>query len=303
MTHRRSQRPLVHALLAVPALPVCALAHDGGPVAPSELAAAWSFDVGVLALVGVLVGAYALGVRARRAHARKPSRQASRLPIFLVGVLTLMVALISPVAALGETLFAGHMVQHVLLTMVAAPLLVAADVGTMTVWALPLGSRRAIARVLRGMRPAWKALTRPLVAWMLHMATLTLWHWPPAYEAAVRSYALHAVEHVSFVATAIPFWWLVVGPYRRQRLRFGSALLYLFGASMAGALLGAFISLSRLSWYTVHGRGAGLWGLTPLEDQQIAGLVMWIPAGMIYLLVLVSVALPALRQRPVPTAA
>jgi putative membrane protein len=266
---------------------------------PGSLARAWSFDPIILATMAALAIVFLRGARARKRHAPRASsaRSAARPGLFVASMVVFAVALITPIAALGETLFAGHMVQHVLLTMVAAPLLVASDIGTTALWALPLHGRKTVGRALLRLRPAWHLLTQPVIAWTLHLGTLVFWHWPPAYEAAVRSHALHAVEHVSFVATAIPFWWNLVAPRRRQRLRFGGALLYLFTASLVGALMGALITMSRVTWYPVHARGAFAWGLTPLEDQQLAGLIMWIPAGMIYLFALIPLAVPALRQR------
>jgi putative membrane protein len=303
MPQHLQKRACLRAFWLTVAAPTYAFAHDAGPIAPRQLLSAWPADPIVLALIATLLICYALGVRRRLARRHQPSANSPKVQLFVAGLLALLLALVSPVAVLGETIFAGHMVQHVLLTMVATPLLIAADAGTMMLWAFPLRQRRGLGRAIHALRPGWTAVTQPFVAWTLHIGTLMLWHWPRAYEAAVQSHPLHAIEHASFVLTAIPFWWNLLAPHRRQRMRFGGALLYLFGASLAGALLGALITMARVPWYPVHARGAMLWGLTPLEDQQLAGLVMWIPAGIIYLLVLVPVALPALRQRSTPTAA
>jgi putative membrane protein len=252
----------------------------------------------MIAAIGMLCVPYVRGHRRLQSRLRRPAMNRARA--FAAAVATLFIALISPVAALGETIFTGHMVQHILLTMVVAPLLVVADVGTVALWAFGRTYRKRIGGAVLAVSPAWRFVTRPLVAWTVHVATLVFWHTPAAYQAAVESHSLHAIEHASFIATAIPFWWNLVAPLPRRRLHFGGAVIYLFGAALAGALMGAAITMARAPWYPVHGRGAFLWGLTALEDQRLAGLVMWVPAGIIYLMVLVPIALPALRQRPNP---
>jgi cytochrome c oxidase assembly factor CtaG len=198
------------------------------------------------------------------------------------------------------------MVQHLMLTMVAAPLMVMSDVGTFLLWALPTGGRRAVGRLIRAriVRVSWRALTQPVAAWALHAAALVLWHVPWFYELAITDERVHALEHWTFFGTALLFWWPALAPRTRQRLHFGSSIVYLFTAATATGILGAMISMSTVPWYVVHARWTASWGLTPLEDQQIAGLIMWIPAAIIYLGALVPTVIRTLSNRArVPSAA
>ena len=218
---------------------------------------------------------------------------------FGAGIVALVVALVSPVDALGELLFSGHMVQHLLLTLVAAPLLVMSDAGTMLVWALPRGGRRNVGKLLRvrGIRRTWLAVSQPASAWSLHAAALVIWHIPAAYELAIVDDRVHALEHWSFLITALLYWWPVSAPRARHRVAFGVAVVYLFTAATSSGILGAMISMSAQPWYSVHARWAAAWGLTPLEDQQLAGLIMWVPAAVIYLYAIVPLTLRTLAER------
>jgi cytochrome c oxidase assembly factor CtaG len=240
-----------------------------------------------------------VGLRAHRTRARRARGIAAwRVRAFGAGVLALAVALMSPIDAVSGALFSVHMVQHLLLVVVAAPLIVAGEPAYVMLWAFPARRRRSIARRWRqlpALRAAWHVVTYPVVAWTLHVGMLWLWHAPRLYDAALRTPWLHVVEHTAFLVTALVFWWVALD---RRRLRVGASTFYLFAAALQGTLLGALLTLARHPWYVSHYGTTRAWGLSPLEDQQVAGLIMWIPAGLAYLIAVAPGLLNALRQRP-----
>ena len=231
------------------------------------------------ALIAVVVGGalYARGVlrlwhRAGREHVVHRWQAAC----FGAGLLSIVVALESPLDNLSADLFALHMVQHLLLILVAGPLLVLGAPLAPLLWALPKASRRPLGSCCRRIA----LLARPAVAVGLHSLALWLWHLPALYDAALRSRGLHVLEHVSFLATAALLWWTVLHIARRSQ---GLSILYLFGMALQSTLLGALLTFSATPWYTAHLASAPAWGLTPLEDQQFAGLIMWVPGAGVYL--------------------
>ena len=261
-------------------------AHAGRPPEPHDLWTAWSLEPLVLLALAAGIWLYARGVRSlwRRAGAgRGISRP--QTAYFAAGMTALIVALVSPVDQVGTALFSVHMVQHLLLTLIAAPLLVLGAPMLATLWAIGPERRRGIARWwyrARRLRAAWAHLSHPVTAWVLHATALWLWHIPILYEAALRNDAIHALEHASFVGTALLFWWLVVHP-GQHRLGRGLGVVYLFGAALQSGVLGALITFAPRPWYPMHYGTTRAWGLTPLEDQQLAGLLMWVPASLVYL--------------------
>jgi cytochrome c oxidase assembly factor CtaG len=228
---------------------------------------------------------YARGVRAAwRAAGRGRGIAPSHVAAFAGAMAALVLALVSPIDALGGTLFSAHMVQHLLLVLAAAPLLILAAPDRAFTWALPVSLRRAAGRWLNrpGPRVAGDIATRPLTAWTLHAGALWIWHAPAPYAAALRSDGVHALEHLSFVVTALLFWWVVFRPHGRRRA-YGTSVLLVFGTALHSGALGALITFAGESWYPAHAAGAALWGMSALDDQQLAGLLMWIPAGLVYL--------------------
>jgi cytochrome c oxidase assembly factor CtaG len=290
---------LVGLALAAPSRAL--LAHTGRAPEPHDLWSSWTFAPAVIG--GLVLGAwwYARGVR-RLWHAASPGRGIAywRAACFAGGIAALALALLSPIDAVATALFAVHMTQHMLLVVVAAPLLVAGDPGLATLWALDVPARRRLAAWWRGARivPAvWHSLRLPLVAWTVHVATLWIWHLPTLYGAALRDERIHVAEHAAFLLTALVFWYPIL-ERGRSRLRLGVVVLYLFAAGLQCTVLGAAITFARHPWYIGHYATTAAWGLTPLQDQQLAGLIMWIPASLAYLIALVPVVLPALRAPP-----
>jgi putative membrane protein len=248
--------------------------------------------------IGLAGALYARGMaRLWRRRGGRAAVTTARAGAFAAGLVALGVALLSPLDGLAARSFALHMLQHVLLVAVAAPLLVLAEPLVPWLWALPRKRRRELGGWWRrsgGLREAWRWVSAPLLAWGLHLGALWVWHAPALYEGALGSAPLHALEHASFVATGLLFWWPVV---RRSRLQPAGVLLYLFGAAVASSALGALIAFSGSVWYPSY-RGASPLGLAPLEDQAAAGLLMWVGGGVLYLVAMLAVVVAWLGERP-----
>ena len=270
--------------------------HPGHVTGPHDLWTAWTFEPLVLVSLAGLAWLYGRGVRELSARSKGRGIHGWRVVAFAGGLAALVLALLSPVDALSAALFSAHMTQHLLLALVAAPLLALADLPLMLFWGIPAPFRARLGRWWvrrRSLRTAWRVATTPMVALLSHVALLWLWHVPGPYEAALLSEPVHALEHASFLVSGYIYWW-VLARRDRRRIAFGPDLLYLFAGAMQSALLGAVIALSSRLWYPLQGGAAGAWGLTPLEDQQIAGLIMWVPASLIYLAALAGLVLTRL---------
>jgi putative membrane protein len=252
-------------------------------VTPARVWTAWSLDPLVLLGVGLAGWSYLLGLR--RLGRAGPGRL--RAAAFGAGLVAVMIALVSPVERLAEVLLSGHMVQHLLLVMVAAPLLVMGLPRVPLTVALPVDVRRTLRRTGRRpwIRGPWRSLTNPVVVWVGATGVLWAWHAPPLYQAALRSDALHGLEHVTLLGTAVLFWWVVLDPRGRLRLGEGGDLAYLFAAGIQGGALGALFTFAPSPIYPAYAVTAPAWGLSALTDQQLAGLSMWIPFGTVYLAV------------------
>jgi cytochrome c oxidase assembly factor CtaG len=192
-------------------------------------------------------------------------------------------ALLSPLHWLSEHLFTAHMLEHELLMAVAAPLLVLARPGGALLWGLPQSWRPAIGGLgqNRAVAALWGWHTDPLAATVMHGVAIWIWHVPILFETALQHPVVHWLQHLSFLVTGLFFWWALI--YGRARRRgYGAAVLYLFVTALHTGVLGALLAVSGKSWYPIQTAFAAEWGLTPLEDQQLAGLLMWVPAGLIY---------------------
>jgi putative membrane protein len=265
--------------------PETAAAH-GGPVEPSQIASAWNLDPLVMLGVSLTAGLYLGGIRAiwSRVGAGR-GITCWQVAAFFGGVLAIPVALVSPLDALGGSLFSAHMAQHLILTVVAAPLIVLGTPLVPLLWSFPLSVRQRMIRGWRSrrtMQSTLHLLSGPAFAWLLHTVALWAWHSPPLYTAALESRLVHIAEHVSLFGTALLFWWVLSPMAGRRRLGHGAGILYAFTAAMQSGVLGVLILFSASPWYDIYSNRTGAWGLTPLEDQQLAGTLMWVPAGIAY---------------------
>jgi cytochrome c oxidase assembly factor CtaG len=236
---------------------------------------AWR-PVVLVALTGLAL-AYLVGWTrlALRNPARCRTRLAARLALALAGLVAAAVALLGLHAAAHER-FSAHMLQHLLLIAVAAPLLLLADPLPAVLWALPAGPRRGARALLGGgarARRIARVLTRLPVAWTLHVGVLWLWHVPAVYDAALADGLLHDVEHLAFVATAALFWWPVLEP--APRLSRPAAL----GARVVYLVLGAFQSAAL--GVTLAASPSPLYAYGALDDQARGGVLMWAGGGAV----------------------
>jgi putative membrane protein len=250
------------------------------------LFSAWHWHPSVLLGCAALLAGYAAALRFRLPRAAW---------WYLAGVLVLLLALLSPLHTLGDGyLFSAHMLQHLLLVQGVPPLLL-------------LG----IPRIARAQQPQapygpWlasfarveQALGRPLVAWSIAIGTLWAWHVPALYNATLEHEAVHIFEHLCFLATATLFWWPIAGPLEERRLAPLVAALYLFAAMIASTVLGIILTFAPAGLYPayLHPRDPlGIlpllrdgWGLSPAADQQLGGLLMWVPGNLVYLSALMA---------------
>ena len=204
-----------------------------------------------------------------------------RVASLYAGLVVAVLAIYGPVGSASESLFSAHMVQHVLLMSVAAPLIVLGDAGRITRAGAPRPLVRAVASLPAGLR---SSLRSPLVGAAAFIVALWAWHLPVLYELALRNPAVHAVEHISFFGTALLVWAAAFG---RRRARPHVALLVVFVTSLAGAALGAIIVFAGSVLYRSHALAGARRGIDALVDQQLAGAIMWIPPGIVSLAVMV----------------
>ena len=259
---------------------------------------AWSFEpwaAACLALSGVFYAKGALRLWRRAGWGRGITiAQALR---FALGWLVLAAALLSPIDTLGASSFAAHMVQHELLMVVAAPLLVLGRPLEAWTWSLAPASRAALGSVARipWLRGPWRAMTDPLGAWTLHALALWLWHLPGLFALALANEGVHIAQHACFLGTALLFWWSVFD--RSPRHSGGAALASLFATMGHSGALGALLTFSARPWYS-HYAAPNALGLTALADQQLGGLVMWGPGGLAYLAAALVIASRWLLEPP-----
>jgi putative membrane protein len=256
-------------LLVLIAFPLAA--HQGEPLAPHDVWTAWSWDP--LILVGLALSAWLYWRGDRPGHGIRGWERTS----YWIGWLTLVIALVSPLHAAGEVLFSAHMVQHEILMLISAPLLVLGRPLVAYMWGLPESWRRPVGSIGR---VGW--LARPLNAWSLHAVALWVWHAPALFQATLTSDFVHALQHLSFLGTALLFWWALLRG-SEAHLGYGAAVFYIFTTGVHSSILGALLTFAPSTWYPGYASTTQAWGLTPLEDQQLGGLVMWVPAGLVYL--------------------
>jgi cytochrome c oxidase assembly factor CtaG len=256
------------------------LIAGSGCFSGSEVAG-WTLDPMVLVpfLLGGLI--YALGV-VKLWRSAGMGRGASRVQVacFVGGWLLMGVALVSPLHQWSMELFWVHMVEHEIIMAAAAPLLVLARPLGPMLWAFPLKWRRRVADAAKttAYLCGWDMLSRPLVATVLHGMAIWAWHIPALFEAALLSEPLHWLQHLTFLITALFFWWAML----ETRTHKGAAVADLFFTAMHTGGLGVLIALAPQPIYPLQSLLSRHFGLDPLADQQLAGLIMWIPAGTVY---------------------
>jgi cytochrome c oxidase assembly factor CtaG len=258
------------------------------------LLGSWPFSPWLLADLLLPAVIYWRGWRILRRRDRRRWHP-GRLTAFLAGLAAILLALASPIEPLAALLLQVHMLQHLLLMMVAPPLLWLGDPlfpllrglprPVRIYWAAPLFRSRTLARLCR-------RLTHPAIALPLFVAATWLWHAPGVYDLALRSPGWHLLQHACFLGTALLFWYPVVRPYPSHP-RWSTWLLfpYLLLADVQNTVLSALLTFSNHLWYPYYAQVPRLGGLSALDDQAAAGVLMWVPGSVVFLLPMFWIAI------------
>lgn len=292
-------------LLAL-AVPTAALAHGGHDHGEPP---GWTWDPWIT--VPLLLSAVLFGLGWRRLYARSAGgrpRLKRRLWLFAAGWLTLAGALVSPLHEAGERSFTAHMIEHELLMLLAAPLVVLAEPLSAMLWAFPAAARRTLGRISasRAVSVPFLWATGAVVATLLQAAVLWIWHMPSLFDVALASEGWHATQHLCFIVSALLFWTAMLGRRGAGASALGDRALAAFCllvTSFVTGALGALMAFSDSPWYAGYARLAlAPFGMTPAEDQQVAGLVMWVPGGLVHLVAALALFRTLLVPSPQRTA-
>jgi len=261
-----------------------ALAHGAAAPEPGfpGVLLDWRFDPLAVGLIVATAAAWIWAVRrVARRHPTNP-HPAWRSWFFGAGLLAIALALLSPIEAYEGQLFSIHMVQHMLLELVAAPLLLAAAPITLSLRASSPRVRRGLLVILHSQ--VVKLISFPVIAWLLFAAVNWGWHFSTLYDEALENTLLHHLQHATFLAAALLFWWPAIGADPSPwRLPFPVRLLYLFLAMPQNSFLGVAVLQSSTVLYPHYITNLRSWGPSPLEDQQLGGMVMWVFGDMAFL--------------------
>jgi cytochrome c oxidase assembly factor CtaG len=266
-------RIVAAALVAMLASP--AFAHGG-----HDHGLGWTLDP-------LLIGPLALALLIYCAGWLRLSRRATARPkgaaLFLAGWAVLALALISPLHAAGERSFTMHMIEHELIMLVATLLLASSSSGGVMAWGLPRPLRVSLGGSWKSpLQSLWRRLTEPVTATAIQAAGMWVWHAPILFDRALESSGWHIAQHASFFVSSLLFWWAMIHP-RGGRNGYGLSAACLFATSLIGGALGALMSLSSSPWYADYAAmGMSGIGLDPVDDQRLAGLIMWIPGGLVH---------------------
>ena len=238
----------------------------------------WNWEPSILIGTVLITGfyLYAIGPLRKRYFPDEPVKTGQTVS-FLLGILFMFLSLVSPLDELGDSyLFSAHMVQHLVLTVVGPPLLV---IGTPGWFIKPLVRNKVAFRVA-------KALTYPAVAFVLYNVDFWLWHAPPLYNATLENQNIHILEHLTFIVFGILNWWPIFSQSKDlPRLSIGGQVLYLFLSGMPSVLLGAGLTFSP-PLYAPYIAAPRVWGISAATDQQLGGLIMWVPVSISYIVVM-----------------
>ena len=245
----------------------------------------WTVEPWLLVSLGLSLSLYVIGALRLRDRSG-PGRPVlvRRAALFTLGWITLAIATVSPLHQAGERSFTLHMIEHELLMLVAAPLLVLAHPLGVMLWAFPLDVRKALGAMGRAsiLRTPWRLLSAPITATLVQAAVLWFWHAPSLFDLALSSEPWHVAQHLSFFISSLFFWQAMLEVPRRAG-GLGLSAICLFATSVVAGGLGALMAFSQSPWYARYALlGMAPFGLTPAEDQQMAGLLMWIPGGLVH---------------------
>jgi putative copper resistance protein D len=304
MSGVRGRRPSARALataavLAVlgVAMPAGVMAHGPVPPAPTWPEVVWAWTIQPLPLIGLVTAAAGYWWLVRRVARRHPRNPAPTLRhwAWYGGLAAIAAALLSPIETYSGALLTVHMVQHLLLQFVAAPLLLLAAPVTLVLRAATPELRRTLLAMLHSR--VVKAITFPLVAWFLFAAVNWGWHFSELYDQALEVEWIHWVQHATLFGAALLFWFPVIGadpgPWR---LPYPARLFYLFLAMPQNSFLGVAIMNAAAVLYPHYATLARDWGPDPLVDQQAAGTLMWVWGDLTFLVAMLLVIVAWVRQ-------
>jgi cytochrome c oxidase assembly factor CtaG len=238
----------------------------------------WTWEPSILIGTALITGLYlyAIGPLRKRYYPAEQVRRGQTIS-FLLGMLVMFLALVSPLDELGDSyLFSAHMVQHLFLTIVGPPLLL---LGTPEWFVKPLLRNKVVFKIA-------KALTYPAIAFVLYNADFWLWHAPPLYNATLENQSIHILEHLTFIICGLLYWWPIFSPSKElPRLSFGGQILYLFLSGMPSVLLGAGLTFSP-PLYAPYLAAPRIWGISAATDQQLGGVIMWVPVSIFYIVIM-----------------
>jgi cytochrome c oxidase assembly factor CtaG len=246
-----------------------------------------SILIGTVLAIGLYI--YAMGPLRKRHFPDEPIMTGQTIA-FLSGTLIMFLALVSPLDELGDSyLFSAHMVQHLCLTILGPPLLL---LGTPEWMVKPALQNKVIFNVA-------KVLTYPVVAFVLYNVDFWLWHAPPLYNATLENQTIHILEHLTFIFFGLLYWWPIFSPSKDlPRLPFGGQILYLFVSGMPSVLLGAGLTFSP-PLYAPYIAAPRIWGISAATDQQLGGLIMWIPVSIFYIVIMSVIFIRWMLQQEV----
>jgi len=242
----------------------------------------WSTVIGLAALGGAYVwGARVLGARALAAGTEPPVLRRSQRVAFFAGLLVIFFSLNGPLHDLSDTyLFSAHMVQHLLLALAVPPLLLVGTPG----WMLrPFLANATIASIAR-------TITRPTRCFIIFNVVISLWHLPPLYNTAMAYHPIHIVQHLTLMVASVLMWWPFLSPLPElPRLSYPGQMLYCFLMVIPMSIVSIYIAMADHVLYPAYSVAPRVWDITPLSDQQIGGLIMWIPGGLLFYVVMTVV--------------
>ena len=240
---------------------------------PSE-ALGWTLDPLLTVPLALALLVYLMGWWRLSKRAATPVRPT----LYLSGWAVLALSLTSPLHEAGERSFTMHMIEHELIMLIATLLLAASGAGAVLAWGLPRPFRRILAGSWKSpLQSLWRTLTEPVTATIVQGAVMWAWHAPILFDRALDSFGWHVAQHACFFLSSLIFWWAMLHPRQRN---YGLSAACLFATSLIGGALGALMSLSSSPWYADYAAmGMTGIGLDPVDDQRLAGLIMWIPGG------------------------
>jgi putative membrane protein len=250
---------------------------------------AWTLQPSVLLGIALAAVIYGAGLRELERRGRLWSLvQRRHVASFALGLIALLVALQSPLDTYDSRLFTIHMVQHLILLMVAPPLLLLGKPIPVLLMGLPPAVVRRVARAHA--RTSWLngltgRLTSPPVAWTLYVGDVLLWHVPALYQATLFYPGVHLLEHMCFLSTGLVFWWVIIEPMPGPaRVHHGVRMAMSWSAVLPMVALGALFTFPGSLWYPWYAAQPRLWGLSAIDDQHIGGLIMWLPGSMMHVI-------------------